>query len=142
MIEDVDQDREDDDGDRRRPGKQAYEQRFLDEILLIPGGERQVDGGEEMRADAKQSWQPEKPPLISADDARVRFLWQRICRDDAEHAVVERRPDPEPRAEPAVEAPVEQRQEQSYEQKNEVEPTFAIDHQADPEFAPLIVEEQ
>jgi hypothetical protein len=62
-----------------------------------------------MRADAKQSWQPEKPLLISADDARIRLLWQTMRRDDAEHAVVERRPDPEPRAEPTVEAPVEQR---------------------------------
>jgi hypothetical protein len=40
VIENVDQAREDSDGERRSPSEQSYEQRFPNEILLIPGGER------------------------------------------------------------------------------------------------------
>src|SRR5215468_1035130 len=133
-IENIDQGREDTDSERRTPGEQANR----GEVGLAPGGQRQVYGGEKMRADAKQARQPEEPSLVTVDDATVRLIGRGMCRDDAKVAVFERTVDPEPCGVPVVEGQVNQREEQ----KDETKPAVVIDHQAGAEFPPLIIEEK
>src|SRR5215470_11964036 len=91
-----------------------------------------------MRADAKQARRPEEPSVFALDDAAVRLIRRGMRRDDAKVAVFERSVDSQPCGVPVVEAPINQRQEQ----KDKTELAVVIDHQADAEFSPLIIEEQ
>src|SRR5262249_5059586 len=107
-IENIDQGREDTDSERRTPGEQASR----GEVGLAPGGQRQIYGGEKMRADAKQARRPEEPSLVAVDDAAVRLIGGGMRRDDTKGTVFERSVDSDPCGVPVVEAPVNQGKEQ------------------------------